>query len=182
MIRREDGSPGFTHGVGVDIADLKDTEGALQPEHNILSAILETAGALVVVLEPTGKIVRFNRACERLSGFSCEEARGNYVWDLFLDAGEAETFKILFARIVESQSRTEYESNRLRRDGSRRIIAWSAAVLAAVRRPRQFSSKTEKSFRSDGMGEVASLPQSEREAWPLELLSYSAPVTGRTPH
>jgi PAS domain S-box-containing protein len=101
----------------------------LHHERNVLSAILDTASALVVVLDTTGKIVRFNRACEQLTGFSSEEARGRHVWDLFLPPAEVESFKTLFARISESQSRTEFESSWVRRDGTQRIIAWSAPSL-----------------------------------------------------
>ena len=129
MIRREDGRPWFIHGVGVDITDLKETEGALHHERNVLSAILDTAGALVVVLDPAGRIVRFNRACEQLTGFASEAARGKHVWDLFFVPREIESFKTLFARIFESQSRTEFESSWVRPDGTQRIIAWSATVL-----------------------------------------------------
>src|SRR6516165_12581032 len=129
MIRREDGRPWFIHGVGVDITDLKETEGALHHERNVLSAILVTAGALVVVLDPAGRIVRFNRACEQLTGFSSEAARGKHVWDLFFVPREIESFKTLFVRIFESQSRTEFESSWVRPDGAQRIIAWSATVL-----------------------------------------------------
>ena len=133
MIRREDGSPWFIHGVGVDITDFKEAEGALQHERNVLSAILDTAGALVVVLDPTGRIVRFNRVCEQLTGLSSEEARGKHLWDLFFAPGEVEPFKDLFARVFESQSRSEFESSLMRRDGSQRIIAWSATVLPGAK-------------------------------------------------
>src|SRR5271155_6171179 len=68
MIRRSDGRPWFIHGVGFDITDLKKTEEALQEERNVVSAILDTVGALVVVLDPAGRIMRFNRACERSTG------------------------------------------------------------------------------------------------------------------
>ena len=64
MVRRPDGQPWFIHGVAFDISDLKHTEGALQQERNVVSAILDTVGALVAVLDPEGRIVRFNRACE----------------------------------------------------------------------------------------------------------------------
>ena len=68
MIRREDGRPWFIHGVGFDITDLKRTEEALEEERNVVTAILDTVGALVIVLDPEGRIVRFNRACERSTG------------------------------------------------------------------------------------------------------------------
>ncbi len=83
MIRREDGRPWFIHGVGFDITDLKKTEEALQEERNVVSAILDTVSALVVVLDPAGRIIRFNRACERTSGYTFEEVRYRFAWELF---------------------------------------------------------------------------------------------------
>ncbi|MGB2666370.1 MAG: PAS domain-containing protein, partial [Candidatus Acidiferrum sp.] len=59
MIRREDGRPWFIHGVGVDVTELKRAEGALHQERNLLSAILDTVGALVVVLDREGCIIQF---------------------------------------------------------------------------------------------------------------------------
>jgi len=76
MIRHEDGRPWFIHGVGVDVTDLKQAEGALQQQRNLLSAILGTVGALVVVMDQEGRIVRFNRACEQLTGYSFAEIQG----------------------------------------------------------------------------------------------------------
>ena len=54
MVRRADGRPWFIHGVGFDITDLKRTEEALQEERNFASAVLDTVGALVLVLDPGG--------------------------------------------------------------------------------------------------------------------------------
>ena len=51
MIRRPDGSPWFIHGIAFDITDLKQTEEELQEERNVVSGILDTVGALVVVLD-----------------------------------------------------------------------------------------------------------------------------------
>ena len=56
----------------------------LTEERNFTSAILDTAGALVVVLDAEGRIVRFNRACEEATGYSSAEAVGKAVWDLLL--------------------------------------------------------------------------------------------------
>src|SRR4029077_12755625 len=83
MIRRPDGAPWFIHGVAFDITDLKRTEQELEEERNVVSAILDTVGALVIVLDREGRIVRFNRACEQMTGQSFEQAHGQPVWDLF---------------------------------------------------------------------------------------------------
>src|ERR1700675_4454328 len=93
MVRKENGEPWFIHGVGFDISDLKQTEEALQEERNVVSAILDTVGALVVVLDSDGRIIRFNRACEQMTGYSFAEVAGQKIWNLFLRLEEVDTFK-----------------------------------------------------------------------------------------
>ena len=68
MMRREDGRPWCIHGVAFDISDIKRIEEELQEERNFVSAILDTVGALVVVLDNEGRILRFNPACELTTG------------------------------------------------------------------------------------------------------------------
>jgi PAS domain S-box-containing protein len=133
MIRREDGRPWFIHGVGFDITDLKKTEEALQEERNVVTAILDTVGALVVVLDPAGRIIRFNRACERTTGYAFEEVRYKYVWELFTVADEAERFRTIFEQMRAGQARKEHESHWVTRDGSRRLISWSGTALPGGR-------------------------------------------------
>lgn len=133
MIRRPDGSPWFIQGVAFDITDLKRTEEELEGERNVVSAVLDTVGALVVVLDRGGRIVRFNRACEQMTGQSFEQARGKCIWDLFLLPEEREQFKSVFQQICTRSSRTEYETSWVAPDGSHRTIAWSAAVLPAAK-------------------------------------------------
>jgi PAS domain S-box-containing protein len=131
LVRREDGEPWFIQGVGVDITELKQVQEALQEERNVVSAIFETVGALVIVLDRDGRIVRFNRACEQMTGYAIENSKGKCVWDLFVVPTESGAFQKLFHEIRDNTSRTEYESCWVRRDGKHRIIAWSAAVLPA---------------------------------------------------
>ncbi len=129
LIRREDGRPWFIHGVAFDITDLKKTEEALQEERNVVSAIFDTVGALVVVLDRQGRIVRFNRACELTTGYSFNEVKGNYVWDLFTLRDEPDRFRAIFEELRKGHPADDYETNWLARDGTRRLIAWSSTVL-----------------------------------------------------
>ena len=129
MIRRDDGSPWFIHGVGFDITDLKRTEEALEEERNVVTAILDTVGALVIVLDAEGRIVRFNRACERSTGYTFAEAAGKHVWDLFIPQGASAGFKMNFEKMRAGQLQSDYECHWLVRDGTRRLIAWSGTSL-----------------------------------------------------
>lgn len=129
MIRREDGRPWFIHGVGFDITDLKQTEEALEGERNVVSAILDTVGALVIVLDADGRIVRFNRACERSTGYTSAEVSGRHVRDLFIPEEEAAEFRVQFEKMRSGQLQTDYECHWRAAQGTLRQIAWSGTSL-----------------------------------------------------
>jgi len=133
LVRRDDGQPWFIHGVGFDITELKQVQEALQEERNVVSAIFDTVGALIVVLDREGRIVRFNRACEQMTGYSLEEAVGKRVWELLLIPDEAADFERFFLQMRNNPSRTEYESRWLTRGGNQKTIAWSAAILPGTK-------------------------------------------------
>jgi PAS domain S-box-containing protein len=129
MMRSEDGKPSFIHGVAFDITDLKRTEEQLQEERNVASAILDTVGALVVVLDHEGRVIRFNRACERTTGYSQEEVEGKCIWDLFLPAEDVFRYRTMFEQLRGNQIPNDYETYWITRDGTQRLIAWSTTVL-----------------------------------------------------
>ncbi|HMG87514.1 MAG TPA: PAS domain S-box protein [Terracidiphilus sp.] len=131
MVRHPDGSPWFIHGVAFDISDLKDTERALQQERNVVSAILDTVGALVTVLDPEGRIVRFNRACELTTGFALEEVRGKSIWDFFLHAEEVERARFMFSQLSADLLPQDFQSHWVTRHDTHRLIAWSCSMLPA---------------------------------------------------
>jgi len=133
LVRKEDGEPWFIHGVGIDITELKQVQEALQEERNLVSAIFDTVGALVIVLDREGRIARLNRACVQMTGYSVEECRDKFIWDLFVAPNEAGDFKNLFLENRDTFSRTEYENCWVTREGKQRMIAWSAAVLAGTK-------------------------------------------------
>src|ERR1700676_2837643 len=129
MVRRPDGQPWFIHGVAFDISDLKDTERALQQERNVVSAILDTVGALVTVLDPEGRIARFNRACELTTGYAIEQVRGKHIWDFFLHAEEIERSKRILGQLTADLLPQDFQSHWFTRHGSHRLIAWSCSML-----------------------------------------------------
>jgi PAS domain S-box-containing protein len=129
MMRHANGQPWFIHGVAFDISDLKRSEVELQDERNVVSAILDTVGALVVVLDEEGRIIRFNRASELTTGYSLEEVRGRRIWDLFLLPEEVDRFKLIFQRMSVDVLPQEYQSYWVTRHKSHRLIAWSSTML-----------------------------------------------------
>jgi PAS domain S-box-containing protein len=129
MKRWPDGRPWFIHGVAFDISDLKRIEEERQEERNFISAILDTVGALVVVFDHEGRILRFNPACEITSGYSMEEVQGKCFWDLFLLPEEGERFKSVFEVLRTDLLPQNHQTSWVTRHGDQRLIAWTSALL-----------------------------------------------------
>jgi len=105
-------------------------ETALTVERNFVSAVLDTVGALVVVFDTAGRIVRFNRACEIASGYDFNILVGRYAWDKLIPEEDLAEAIETFEQIRAGGFPTTFENHWLNRDGSLRRIAWSATALA----------------------------------------------------
>ncbi|MEH2242258.1 GAF domain-containing protein [Nostoc sp.] len=112
-----------------EVRERKRTEEALNQERNFISTVLDTVGALVIVLDRQGQIVRFNQACEQITGYSFDEVRGRYFWNLFLLPEEVESVKAVFGQLLIGRGFLKYENYWVMKDGSRRLIAWSNTFL-----------------------------------------------------
>ena len=104
-------------------------ESALTVERNFVSTVLDTVGALVAVFDTAGRIVRFNRACEQVSGFDSAELVGGYLWDHLIPAEDIPTEIENFERLRAGKFPASFENHWQGRDGSRNRIAWSATAL-----------------------------------------------------
>ena len=70
IICSQDGRINYVTGVFSDISSQKAADEALKNERDFTAALLDTVGALIVVLDREGRVVRFNHACELVSGFA----------------------------------------------------------------------------------------------------------------
>ena len=104
-------------------------ESALTVERNFVSAVLDTVGALVVVFDTAGRIVRFNRACEAASGYDFLSLQGRYAWDRLIPRHEIPEAIETFERLRAGNFPAAFENQWLNRSGTLRRIAWSATAL-----------------------------------------------------
>lgn len=112
-----------------DITGHKEAEEALRRERDFSIAVLDTISSLVVVLDGEGRILRFNRACEKTTGYTADEIRGRYLWDLLLAPEELEGVKAVFQQLLSGHIPNEYENFWVAKGGRRRLISWSNTVL-----------------------------------------------------
>ncbi len=102
----------------------------LDAERRFARTVLETVDALVLVLAPSGRIVRANRACELMTGYSSDEVRDRTIWSALLVPDEADTLKSIFARLRSDPGPIVHEGYLLTKHAERRRIAWSFGLLS----------------------------------------------------
>jgi PAS domain S-box-containing protein len=101
---------------------------ALRRNRDFLSAILDTTGALVVLLDVQGRIVGFNHACEALTGYSLREVEGR-TWDVLLPPDEIERVRAIIESLHGGAAASKHEHDLLAKDGRRLRVTWSTTVL-----------------------------------------------------
>ena len=138
VMLHEDGRPWFIHAIAFDITELKRTEEALEEERNVASAILDSIGTLVVVLDPRMRIVRFNRVCEETTGYSFADVRSRFIGDLITLPEQAERFHHAFEEVRDGRPVEDFEIAWEGRDGARRLISWSLTALRGSKGDLQF--------------------------------------------
>lgn len=96
---------------------------------NELSAqLVNTIEALIVVVDKDGKIMEFNPACERLSGYQKSEAVGRR-FDFLIPPEELKGVKQAMDSFFSQKGVLQYQNHWLTRDGQRRLINWSNTHL-----------------------------------------------------
>jgi len=124
--------PVRTVGAVVDITERKLAEQALRDERNFTNAVLSNAGALVLVLDREGRIRRFNRAAEQVSGRSFAEVEGRHPWDVVLPPEVAdEVRRSAFEALANEPQRLSgtYRNEWIGVSGERRWIDWNNTLL-----------------------------------------------------
>ena len=85
-------------GMFADITKRKKAEHALQHERDFAEGIIETAQAIVLVLDVRGCIVRFNKFMEEISGYRLDEVRGKDWFTTFLPERDRDRIKEIFLK------------------------------------------------------------------------------------
>jgi PAS domain S-box-containing protein len=114
-----------------DVTERKKTEDVLKKERDFTAAVLNTVGSMVLVLDRDGKIIRFNRTCEEVSGYAFEDVRGSHVWDFLIPPEQVEGVKSVFRNLTSGMFPSRYENYWVAKDGRRKLIAWSNTALLA---------------------------------------------------
>jgi two-component system NtrC family sensor kinase len=107
-------------------------------ERDFIIKVLDTISALVVVLDPQGKIIRFNRTCEQITGYTAEAVDGKSLRELgysIFDVPWEQLCNDSDGNSIDLQRcsfPTESENTWVSREGTRYYIAWSNTAVRNV--------------------------------------------------
>jgi PAS domain S-box-containing protein len=111
------------------LAKRHQIETELRLERNFVSTVLNLAGALVLVLDYQGKIIRFNHTCEQTIGYKFDEVKGKFIWEFLAFSEENEHIKAVFRNLKKSSFPQKNENYWLTKNNEERLISWSNNVL-----------------------------------------------------
>jgi PAS domain S-box-containing protein len=123
------GTPRRMAGIVQDITERKRDEEAVRKERDFSTAVLDTAGALVIVLDKEGKITRFNLSCEQITGYTAQEVLGRVFVDFLVPPEELGGVRQAWNALRAGDFPNQYENHWVAKDGTPRLIAWSNTAI-----------------------------------------------------
>ena len=115
--------------VGQDITGHKKTEEALKSERDFAGSLIETTQAIILLLDPEGRIRHFNSYMEQLSGYRLEEVKGKDWFTIFLPKRDRKRIRELFLRASGGIQTHSNVNPIVTKDGCEREIEWYDKIL-----------------------------------------------------
>jgi two-component system sensor kinase FixL len=116
-------------GIVRDLTARKDAEESLRRERDFAESLVETAQAIVLVLDTEGHIVRFNPFMEELSGYTLHEVQGRDWFATFLPQRDRQRVRELFSRAVGDVHVRGNVNPIVTKNGTEREVEWYSKTL-----------------------------------------------------
>ncbi|MBI5085730.1 MAG: PAS domain S-box protein, partial [Acidobacteria bacterium] len=112
-----------------EISRQKRTELDLARERDFAQAVLDTSDALILVLDLQLRLVRWNRACEALTGYHESELRNQPILETLVVPEDRPAVRRLWMSGQASRENRDCVCRIQAKDGRRIAVAWSSALL-----------------------------------------------------
>jgi two-component system, cell cycle sensor histidine kinase and response regulator CckA len=146
-----------------------DAAADLRRSRDFADALLDTVGALVVVLDRELRIVRFNKACEEATGWTSDDVLGRSAVESMVPPEQQASVEQLLLGLLSSRSAQSAENDLINRDGERLRVTWHNTVVVDdddevvaiistgidVTRQRLLESRLAQTDRLESVGRLA---------------------------
>jgi PAS domain S-box-containing protein len=103
--------------------ELERKSSELSKERDFIDKILETAGSYILIFTPDGKLERFNKASEDLSGYALEELRGKPAWEILAIEEDSELIRDAFRRLTAKEESASFDMRILTKNAEQRTLS-----------------------------------------------------------
>ncbi len=129
VTRMEIGGQTMYTGIIRDISSQKLAEKRLTRERDYANKLLDTAPVLILLLDPSGKIIHVNKRFEQMTGYKLDEIRGKEWFSTFLPQRDQDRIRKLFRTSVEGERIRGNINPIVIRNGTELQIEWYDNVL-----------------------------------------------------
>lgn len=105
------------------------TQALIQQERDFAESLIETAQAIVLVLDIQGRIVRFNRYMEEVSGYTLDQVIGKDWFSVFVPERQQESGRAFFQRLIRDERVHTISDPILTKERRERVIDWYGKTL-----------------------------------------------------
>jgi PAS domain S-box-containing protein len=107
-----------------DITERKRAEEAVRHERDFAESLIDTAQAIVLLLDPSGRVVRFNQFFEEISGYRLAEVQGKDWIDFFIPERDRGAVRDLFHKALGGEATRGNVNTLVTREGTEREVSW----------------------------------------------------------
>lgn len=115
-------------GLAINILKRRQAQQQLGSQRNFTETVLNTADALVIVMNTAGEVLVFNRACQQCTGYTLEEMQSTPFWDVLLLPEDREPIVDIIHH-AKTKVPKEFERYWITKNGDRRLIHWLNSVI-----------------------------------------------------
>ena len=153
-------------GIALDVSELRDAQEKLRQKSALLQAVFDSVPGLIYFYDESGRLERWNRNLETLTGYTADELKGRLVSEWF-DGADLEKLGAEWRRVF-SEGRSSAELNIIVKDGRRIPFLFTGVRVMLEGRPYMVGMGIELTERRRIEGEL----QQHREQ--LALMARAA--------
>ncbi|MBU0536768.1 MAG: PAS domain S-box protein [Nanoarchaeota archaeon] len=118
-------------GTVTDITEERKAEQALMAEKQWSETLLQSAPSIMICLGEKSKILLFNKAAEKITGYNAEDVMGKSWIDLFIPKKQRKELYGVWEKIVKGKlTLHNYENPIITKKGEEKLIYWNNTFLS----------------------------------------------------
>lgn len=163
--------------IGVNVEERRQMQLLLSQEQSFVSSILNATNALIIVVDGFGRIIRFNKASEALTGYAASEVQDRVLWEFLVPAGEERQIREQYQNIFQGLDPPQHVQYSLQaKNGSVHPVSWSLNVMPGLKENTLYIVSTGIDL-TERLAAEAALKESEamlRQAQKMEAIGHLA--------